>query len=184
MRQENVESYSSGSKWLHWIVAVIVLLMLPFSFFLDDVPDNYKAFAYMIHKSLGLTVLFLMLFRLFWIVHTGKPDLPYSVPRWERIFSQVVQYSMYIFLIAMPFAGWITSIAADRVPTYFGLFAVPLYGIPVNKSLSHWMGEAHEFIAYILIVLISLHILGALKHYFIDKDKILRRMLSDSRKNH
>lgn len=175
------DEYSKGSKWLHWLVAVIVLLMLSFSFFLDDVPKAYRSDAFMIHKSLGLTVFFLMCIRLFWIVHTGKPELPSTVVLWERVLSKVVQVSMYVFLFAMPLAGWIMSVAADRVPSYFGLFQMPLYGIPVNKHLAEWMAEAHETIAWILIGLLALHIAGALKHYFINKDRVLQRMfLSNS----
>ncbi len=179
----SVYSYSRGSKELHWIVAIIVLLMLSFSFFLDDLPDQYQSTAYLIHKSLGLTVLFLMCARLFWIVHTGKPALPYSVPYWERALSHVVHVFLYVLLIAMPFSGWIMSVAADRVPSFFGLLRMPLYGIPVNKTLSSFMSTTHKTIAWMLIVLIALHIAGALKHYFINKDKILHRMLTDSRKD-
>ena len=66
---------------------------------------------------------------------------------------------------------------------FFGLFQVPLLGIPVNKYLSDTMAEAHEIIAWILIALIALHVAGALKHYFINKDRLLHRMLSDLRKD-
>lgn len=183
MRNKVVDSYSTGSKTLHWIVAVLVLMMLSFGFFLDDVPEQFQPTAYMFHKSIGLTIFFLMCIRLFWIKYTGKPELPYSVPQWERIFSQFIQVSLYICLFAMPMAGWIRSVSADRVPTFFGLFSMPLYGIPVDKALSEWMAGAHELIAYILITLIALHIAGALKHQFIDKDKVMRRMLGNARKN-
>ncbi len=183
MRDKFVDSYSAGTKWLHWLVAIIVILMLSFSFFLSDIPKSSQPMAYMIHKSMGLTVLFLMLARIFWIIRTGKPELPFSVARWERVTSQVVQISLYVLLIAMPFSGWIMSMAADRVPVYFGLFYMPLYGIPVNKLLSEFFVNVHVTIAYLLIGLISLHIAGALKHHFIDKDKVMRRMLKNSRKN-
>ena len=183
MRDKTVDSYSTGSKGLHWIVAILVLMMLSFGFFLDDLPEQFQSTAFMMHKSIGLTIFFLMLARLFWIVHTGKPELPFSVPRWERIFSQIIQVSMYVCLIAMPLAGWVKSVAEERIPTFFGLFPMPLYGIPVDKTLSKWMGSAHEIIAYILIALITFHIAGALKHHFIDKDKVMRRMLSNARKD-
>lgn len=183
MREKKVDSYSAGSKSLHWIVAVLVLMMLSFGFFLDDVPEQFQGTAYMMHKSIGLTIFFLMIVRLFWITYTGKPELPFSVPRWERVFSQFIQISLYVCLFAMPLAGWVMSVAKDRVPTFFGLFSMPLYGVPVNHDLAKWMEGAHEIIAYILITLISLHVAGALKHHFIDKDKIMRRMLSNARKD-
>lgn len=181
MSKTTQEAYSKGSKWLHWLVAILVLLMLSFGFFLDDLPESYQSTAFMMHKSLGITIFFLMCIRLFWIAYTGKPELPKTVVLWERILSKMVQVSMYVFLFAMPLAGWVMSVAADRVPVYFGLFKMPLYGIPVDKNLSHLMGKAHEIIAWILISLIVLHIAGALKHYFINKDRVLQRMsLSNS----
>ncbi len=183
MERKVVDRYSTGSKWLHWIVALIIIILLPISFFLSDFPKEMQPLAYMIHKSLGLTVLVLMLLRLLWIVHTGRPELPFSVPRWEKILSLIVQNSLYVFLILMPLSGWIMSISADRTPVYFGLFEVPLFGIPVDKSLSELFAKIHEIIAYILATLVTLHLLGALKHDLIDKDKIMHRMLGDARKD-
>lgn len=183
MKNLAIDSYSRGSKWLHWMVAIIVMGMLSFSFFLGDIPDQYQSSAYIIHKSLGLTVLFLMCVRLFWIIHTGRPELPFAVPAWERVLTRVVQTSMYILLFAMPIVGWIMSAAGGRNPIYFGLFELPLPGVGVDKQLSHTMENAHGIIAWILIVLITLHVLGALKHHFINKDRVLHRMLGDLRKN-
>ena len=176
MKNLTVTSYSKGSIWLHWLVSVPVILMLSFSFFLEDIPEHYQPFAYMIHKSVGLTILFLMLARLFWIVHTGKPKLPASVSKWEKWLSSFVQYSLYFFLFAQTFCGWIMSVANNRTPTFFGLFEMPFYRIPVSKTLGHTLEDAHTIIAWILIALITLHVAGALK-LFIDKDTVINRML-------
>lgn len=175
MRQE-VRGYSKGSKFFHWLIAIIVISMLSGSFFLGDLPDQYQPSAYMIHKSFGLTVLFLVLARFFWIQYTGKPALPQTVPVWQKILSRTVQYSLYVFLICMPICGWVMSVAADRVPSYFGLFQMSL-PIKANKALSEFMNQSHKTIAWILIALIVLHIAGAIKHHYIDKDNVLKRML-------
>ena len=168
--------YSAGSKLFHWLIAIIVISMLSFSFFLDDIPEQYQSLAYMIHKSIGLTILCLMIMRLVWIHHAGKPALPKSVPMWQRFVARTVQYSLYIFLLAMPMTGWIMSVAANRTPTFFGLFNVPLPIAP-DEALAKFMNQTHTIIAWILIALIVLHIAGALKHYFIDKDHVLQSML-------
>ncbi len=171
-----VSVYSGGSKFFHWLIAVIVIGLLSASFFLEDVPEQYQSTAYLLHKSFGLTVLFLMVMRFFWIHYTGKPELPSSIPKWEKILSQGVQYLFYILLICMPLCGWVMSVAANRVPSYFGLFKLPL-PIEVNKPLAELMEQSHKTIAWILIALLLLHVAGALKHHFIDKDNILKRML-------
>ncbi len=175
-----ISSYSTGSKVFHWLIALIVICMLSGSFFLDDVPEKYKSVAYMMHKSLGLTVLFLMVVRFFWIQYAGKPALPATVPAWQKVVSRIVQYALYLLLITMAMCGWIMSVAAERIPSYFGLFNLSL-PIQPSKSLAKLMNQSHETIAWVLIVLIVLHIAGAIKHHFIDKDNVLKRMLPGSK---
>lgn len=175
MSNKTTISYSNGSIYLHWIIAVIVLLMLSLSFFLGDIPKAFKPVAYTIHKSMGLTVLFLMLVRIIWIFVKGKPSLPNTMPSWQKVLARVVQYSLYVFLILMPMSGWVMSVAADKIPSYFGLFHITLPLSP-DKALAEFMNETHETIAFILIALISLHIVGALKHYLIDKDEVMQSM--------
>lgn len=177
MSRVKVLHFSSGTKWLHWLVAAIVLLLLAFSFFLQDLAKPIQPNAYMIHKSLGLTVLVLMVLRIIWITYKGRPELPRSVPRWEVIFSRAIQHCLYLFLILMPICGWITSVASNRIPRYFNLFNVPIPGLLPNKSVAEFFDVSHKTIAWILIILIFLHIAGALKHFLWDKDQVLERML-------
>ncbi len=169
--------YSSGSKFFHWTIALIVIGMLSASFFLEDLPKQYAGFAYMIHKSLGLTVLFLMFLRVFWIIKTGKPSLPPTVPRWQVFLARIIQYNLYFFVFLMPICGWIMSVAAGRTPSFFGLFPLPLPGLAPNEFLAEFMGWAHLVIAWIIISLVFLHVAGAVKHYFIDKDGVVQKML-------
>jgi cytochrome b561 len=176
---KDVKRYATGSKVLHWVIAFLVITMLSCSFFLDDLPDTLKANAYMIHKSVGLTLLVLMLIRWFWIIKHGKPALPATVSRWEGLFAHSVQYSLYGLMIAMPLCGWVMSVASNHTPVYFGLFQLPIPGIKADEALAHGMNLTHKTIAWSLIALIFLHVAGALKHHFIDKDTLLRRMLTD-----
>ena len=169
--------YSNASKFFHWFIAVIVIMMLSGSFFLNDLPERYISTAYMFHKSFGLTVLFLMIVRFLWIKYKGRPELPVTMSQWEKILSKIVQSMFYILLICMPLCGWVLSVAESRVPSYFGLFNMPL-PIAANKSLAKLMEQSHKTIAWILIVLLILHVAGALKHHFIDKDTVLKRMLT------
>lgn len=176
MSHKDVLVYAKISKIFHWIIAVIVLLLLSLSFFLDDLSATQKPLGYMIHKSLGLTVLFLMIFRLIAIHYYGRPLLPVTVSQWERVFSRLVQFGFYIFLFLMPLSGWILSTAADKIPQFFGLFPLPFPGILPSKALASFMDDAHKTIAWILIVLAFFHITGALKHHFFDKDNVLKRI--------
>lgn len=168
--------YCAGSKVLHWLIALIVISMLSLSFFLSDLAKDYQPSAYLIHKSFGLTVLGLMILRVIWIFKGGKPRLPDTVPMWQQYLARFVQNLLYFFLFAMPLTGWVMSVAAGRVPNYFGLFPVPL-PIQPDKGLAETMSIMHTAIAWTLIFLIVLHIAGALKHYIINKDQVLQTML-------
>lgn len=171
-----VNHWSPVLKGLHWGIALLVIIMLGGGFFLGDLPESMQGTAYMMHKSTGLTILLLMLLRLISVWHIGRPGLPESSPRWEKVFSRVVQYGFYVFLILMPLSGWIMSMAAGRTPVVFGLFALPLPGVPLDEKLAHTFKEVHESIAITLLVLLFFHVAGALKHHFINRDNVLRRM--------
>ncbi len=177
MRNKDVVNYSAGFKWLHWVVACLVLGMLGVGFFLTDMPSAFKATAYMLHKSIGLTILILMLVRIVWIMFTGKPKLPDTTPKWEHFLANSVQYALYAFLIAMALSGWLMATASNKIPVYFGWFSVPFPALLPNERLADWMYSAHGTIAWILLGLVGLHIAGALKHWLIQKDDVLTRML-------
>lgn len=173
-----MEAYSRGSKFFHWTIALLVTGMLSVTFFLDQLfaKENIKT-AFMVHKSLGLTILVLMIARIFWIIKTGRPALPQSVKYWERFLARLVQYCLYLLLILMPLSGWIMSVAKNRAPVFFNLFTVPFPGIPLSDNLAEFMAGWHNRFAWMLIVLLALHISAALKHHFINKNNVLRTML-------
>ncbi len=168
----DVIAYNPLTKIFHWLIALLVLTLLCVGFLLEKLPD----IAYTMHKSFGLVVLALMICRILWIRHVGRPVLPASMPQWEKFFAHLVQYSLYFFLVMMPIAGWMMSTASGHTPQFFGLFPLPCPGIVADKDLAAFMKEVHNTTAWIIIVLLFFHIFGALKHHFWDKDNVLKRM--------
>jgi len=175
--KQRIVQYSNEFKWLHWGIAFIVLSLLSVSFFLEDFSATLKPTAIMLHKSFGLTVLILMLIRLVWVIRTDRPALPKAMPYWEMLLARLVQAAMYLGLIAMACIGWLMSTWANRAPCYFGLFHLPIPGLSPNQAWAHWCFQAHYILAWILVGLISLHVVGALKHALIDRDKVMESML-------
>lgn len=172
-----VVAYARSIKILHWLIAALLILMLLGGFFVEAIPKASRGSFMMIHKSMGISILFLMLFRFFWVIYKGKPSLPETVPVWQRHLAHTVHYFLYFFVIAMPLVGWAMSMAANKVPIFWGLFALPLPFVPLSQALSAMLFEWHETIAWILIALLALHIAAAFKHHFINKDDVLKRML-------
>ncbi|MGV3740330.1 MAG: cytochrome b [Gammaproteobacteria bacterium] len=172
-----MKKYTKGMMAIHWLVAAVVIPLLSLSFFLEDLPKTIKPTAIMLHKSFGITILALMLLRLFWLKKTGRPALPKTMTRWELGLARIVQWAMYTFLIIMPLTGWFMSVMSDHTPVWFGLIRLPIPGIAKNSAWADILFQGHQIIAWILIALVSLHIAGALKHAIIDKDKVLDSML-------
>lgn len=172
-----VTRYTKGAMVLHWSIATIILLLLSVSFFLENFPKTLRPTAIMLHQSFGLTILVLMIVRLWYLFREKRPMLPPTMPRWEVYLARGVQIAMYVLLISMPIVGWLMSTFSNDIPVWFGLIHLPLPGITPNPALADLLFQAHQMIAWVLIGLVSLHIAGALKHAIIDKDKVMDSML-------
>lgn len=168
------DNYGSVAKFLHWLIFILVFVMIVGGFFLDDIPDEYKGVIYNLHKLTGLTILFLMMLRVFWALCNQKPAMPASSPRWQNFAARTTHVVLYVLVIAMPLAGWIGSSAAGKGP-HIGDMVLQL-PVPEDKSLKSLMFEMHELIAYLIIAFVSIHVLAALYHHFVLKDDVLRRM--------
>ncbi|MCX7122794.1 MAG: cytochrome b [Gammaproteobacteria bacterium] len=160
--------YGSVTKLFHWLIVLLVLLMFLSGYF--------GLFSMNTHKLMGLSILALMVFRIVWRLCNPTPELPPHVTRFEKIASHSVQGLLYLALLAMPLSGWIMATAKGHFPS-IGTWMISFPGIPLNHFLGELCEKIHETLAIIILVLIGLHFLGAMKHYFIDKDGILQRML-------
>lgn len=172
-----MKSYPPFLKSIHWLVALIVIPMVLGSFYIDSLPKSTQGTVILFHKSFGLLILLLMVMRLIALHKMGRPALPLKMPFWEKTLARVVQYLLYLSLIVMPLIGWIMSTAAGRSPNVFGLFILPFPGIVPNEALSDTLFQAHRFTAFVIIGLLVLHIIGAWKHYLVDKDNVMQSML-------
>jgi cytochrome b561 len=160
MSQATIDGYGTVSKLLHWLVAVLVFTQLAIGKFFDIDPARPQETLFNLHMTVGLTVLGLMVVRLTWKLGDTVPPLPQSTPRWQRIAARSIQGSFYVLLFALPISGWLLSLPK----------ALDQHGKDVVK-------EVHEVLGNVLLVLAAIHILGGLKHHFIDRDDVLRRML-------
>ena len=174
---------SSASEWgsvhklLHWLVALAVVGLVIVGWIMDELPNSPdKIRIYALHKSFGLTVLVLVVLRLAWRWSNPRPALPPTMPPWERRLAAVVHTGLYLVLLAMPLSGWLFNSAANFPLRWFGLFRVPALGGP-DPDLKLLAADVHLALSWLLVGLFTLHVAGALKHHFVDRDDVLRRML-------
>jgi cytochrome b561/polyisoprenoid-binding protein YceI len=141
-----------------------------------------KFAVFQLHKSVGITILLLMLLRIAWKLR--RRPLPLKADGWERALATAVHLAFYLLLLAMPLSGWLV-VSASRVAVPTLLYGtVPLPHVPVVISLAAetregwYRGSAsvHSYLSYGLYVLIGLHVAGALKHHFLDRDGSFARM--------
>jgi cytochrome b561 len=175
--------YDRVAVVLHWLMAICIIAMLILGFFWEDIANrDLKIAAINFHKSLGLTLLVLTIFRLYWRLKHRPPALPETIRPLERKAARVAHGLLYAFMLAMPLTGWLYVSALQKYPTvYFWLFTVPHIPMPVEgealKAVKRFFYESHELLAYGMIALLVLHVLAALKHHFLDKNDVLKRIL-------
>ena len=177
MLKNTADRYGSLSRFFHWAIALIIIPMLAFGPFMDDLPKAYKPTVYFMHKSFGLTVLLLVMLRLVWTLTNKAPALPTSIPAWQAYMAKLGHWFLYLLMLAMPITGLLMSVAANRLPSFFGLFTVTVPGVPISKPLAKLMNTSHGIIGWTLVAIISLHIIAALRHHYVLKDDVLKRML-------
>jgi cytochrome b561 len=171
------EVWGSVAKFLHWTIAILVVMMLFGGTSMGDLPNGPdKMWVYATHKSLGLTILALMLLRLVWRFFDPRPADPPGLGGPAKFAARAVHVAFYVLLIAMPLSGWLYNSASNFPLKWFGFFSVPALSGP-DKELKHFAHEVHETVYLIIIAVILLHAAAALKHHFIDRDSVLRRML-------
>lgn len=176
MLKNTSTAYGNVAKLFHWIIGLGIIAMLAFGLYMEGLPPEPSKFAlYGIHKSVGIMLLILMGGRVLWRLYTGAPNQIAAHPKWECMLAVSIHYLLYIAAILMPLSGWAMSSAGGHPVSLFGLPVPPL--VPENKEWGSIFNAAHSFLGWVLIVSISLHVLGTLKHVFIDRDETLKRML-------
>ena len=182
--------YTRVAIWLHWLIALMTILVMAAGIWMTDAIDakGTQALAvdiYQLHKSFGIIILLLTLFRLVWRLIHRPPAFAQSMPVWERIAARAMQWLFYLLTIGLPVSGWLmVSASPIGLPTlFFGELNVPHYpafaGLDYGE-LEAWesqFSEIHELVAYGGIGLIILHAGAALRHHFLLADDTLRRML-------
>jgi cytochrome b561 len=169
--------YSTGAILLHWAIAIAVIVNWRIAESAEHLPDAARAAVMANHMALGMTILLLTLLRLAWRLTHKPPPYASSLKPWERGLARIVHAIFYVLLIGLPLGGWLATSYYGVGVDIWGVFTVPRLPVGVNPDLGEGIFEAHAAGGTAMLVLIALHILGALKHQFFDKDGNIWRML-------
>ena len=179
--------YTNTAIALHWAVAVLIGINVALALSADSLPDDWVRPVIDTHKSIGITVLGLALLRLLWRATHRPPALPAVYPRWERLGAHAAHAALYLLIFALPVSGWLHDSAWKGASTHpmtlFGIVPWPRIGWvtdlePVLKEAWHdRFGALHAWFGYLLYGLFAVHVAGALKHQWMDRQAELQRML-------
>lgn len=169
--------YSTISILLHWLIAALVLVQILLISAHDATEGPMSREFVQIHKSVGLAVLLLTLFRIGWRVANPPPAPPATMKPWEKALSGTVHVLFYVALIVLPLTGWAASSAMGREIVWFGLFNWPLLPVGGGRETAGALMDLHGIAVKTVYGLVALHVIGALKHQFIDRDTVLGRMV-------
>lgn len=178
--------YTRVAIILHWLVAALVITNVVLAWTFGHVPDAIAQPVTDTHKSIGIITLGLVVMRILWRIGHRPPDFPKTMPRRELLLVRTTHLALYFMIVAMPLSGWIYDSAWKDAPSnpihFFGLFDMPritwianMPDIPKEK-VDVIFGKVHVWLSYLLYFLFTLHVAGALKRQFRNREPELQRM--------
>jgi len=189
--------YTKPAVILHWLIALVVIAMFALGWYMTDLPKEAakqtafdlfdlgiytwhlaeeaspRNFYFNLHKSIGITLLALIALRVLWRVTHRPPAMLASYKAWEKKLATGTHHLLYLLMVAMPVSGLVMAMSGKYGVKWFGIDLIA--GLD-NSMLRDVFKEAHEIIGFIFFTAIILHILGALKHKWIDKDGTMKRI--------
>ncbi len=169
--------YTATAVTLHWLIFMLIVCGFTLALYMKGLPLSPQKLKYISwHKWIGVTIFTLALARVAWRLTHAAPALPASMPAWQRSVAGATHILLYALIVAIPITGWLMS-SAFGVPTvYLGIVPLPS-PLARDKELGELLKSAHVFLNYTMLALVIMHVGAAVKHYLIDRDDVLARML-------
>jgi cytochrome b561 len=169
--------YGTTAKVFHWLIVVLLMVQYPLGWLMPDIHRGMKpGDAMTFHISFGITILALIVLRLFWrITHPVAPES--SLPAWQQLISEAVHWLLYALVFATTVTGWL--FASHRGWSISLFFAASLPMLTSEGSFLASIGRWHGTVEWALLLMIGSHVAAAMAHTFIIRDRIMQRMLPE-----
>ena len=172
------QRYSATAMGLHWLIALMIVAGFYLGWIMTDIPGftptKLKYFSW--HKWIGVTVFALAVIRLAWRLTHRAPDMPRGMAPLQKLAAEVAHVFLYVLMLVIPISGYLYSSAAGIQVVYLGIVPLPTL-IGPDAALKVMLRIVHIWLNYTLLALVTVHVLAALKHHFIDRDGLLTRMI-------
>lgn len=174
--------YTLPAIALHWLIALLIIGTFTLGLVMTDIPGISMAKIRYTnwHKWAGVTVLGLAALRLLWRLFHRPPPYAEPLPAWQRAASSGLHHLLYVLMFAVPLTGYFYSLAAGFPVVYFGKIALPVL-IDPDPALRATLRGVHYWLNMLLAGVVGLHVAAALKHWLVDRDSVMQRMLPFTR---
>lgn len=193
----DTQRYNKVTIILHWLIGLALLCMFALGFWMSDLskdlpkvatldlfnwgihtltfsePLTPRAYYFNLHKSVGITLFALIIFRMLWRMAYPGPTLPSTMKDWEKMLATATHKALYALMLVMPLSGLLMAVLSKYGVVWFG---IPLVHGVDNAIMRDVFKEAHELIGTVFLTIIVLHIAAAIKHKVVDKDNVMERM--------
>lgn len=162
----------------HWLVALTVFGLFGLGFWMVDLSyyDDWYRRGPDIHRSIGILLFLVMLFRVVWRAMNASPDPLPGHKRWEVRSAHAAHLLLYVLIFVAMVSGYLISTADGSSISVFDWFEVPSVTGQV-KGMEDTAGTVHYWSTWAIVGLAAIHAAGAFKHHLLDRDRTLRRML-------
>ena len=173
-----MQRYTKTAMLLHWLIALLIISAFLLGLVMTDIhgitPTKLKYYSW--HKWMGCTVLALAVLRVLWRSTHRPPPPPPGMPAWQHKAADAVHYLLYFLIFAVPISGYFYTAAAGVPVVYLGLIPLPTL-IDPNPELKPILKSVHYVLTMTMAAFVLAHAAAALKHHFIDRNNVLKRML-------
>lgn len=169
-----VVRYNAVARALHWSIGTLIIANIALALLHE--PFEHVTWMMPVHKSIGLLVLGLSVFRLFWRLTHRVPAMPGTMAGWEKSAAHALHWAFYAMIILVPLSGWVMSSAGEWPISFFFLFEIPRFAVSKDDPIAGIAHEMHEVLGLLFIPLLFVHVGAAVRHHIVLRDNVLLRM--------
>lgn len=177
MIKDTTQYFGLGSIILHWVSAIAIIFLFALGLYMTSLSyyDDWYHKGPSLHVSIGLLLFFATLLRILWRLFNTAPVNLYD-NRASNAAAKLIKVALYLLIFVVAITGYLITTAEGQAAPVFDWFDIPV-SVQLTADQVDLAGEIHEYGAWLIILIATLHAAAALMHHFVFKDRTLKRMI-------